>query len=229
MMSSFTRTSLVIQCLFVFFRSSPIAVEAQGVSRAVNASPHTMKNAAQPSATARLLWSPIYQLNQMTRPRRDRLPPGFEVRRITPSEDGRKKFPPAVSAGLEPFPLITKLLGSPAGIHLNTPYYYPESATVVFPGGVEHGPHDSPIYPVVISSASYPPYVPYPAYPDVVYPVYPTGGGVQPEHKVGVESQQPGSGGNTNDERIVCQEHVKRVRDLVKELGLGAASQSQFL
>lgn len=90
----------------------------------------------------------------------------------------------------------------------DTPYYYPDSATVVFPGGPQQSAHESSIYPIVIGQSPYPPFVQYPGYPDVVYPIYPTGGSVHPQQKV-TSTTQSSLG---HDERVVCQEHVKRIK-----------------
>lgn len=82
---------------------------------------------------------------------------------------------------------------------------------MVFPGGHQHP--ESPIVPLVVTPAAYPgSFVhSYPSYPEVVYPVYPTRGGVRPEHSVDINDQQAG-GDQHHDERIVCQEHVKRIK-----------------
>lgn len=90
----------------------------------------------------------------------------------------------------------------------DSPYYYPDSATVVFPGGPQVNAHDSPIYPILVSPPSYPPYVGYPAYSEVVYPVYQGGNGVQTPQK----ADGPPTGPHHPDERVVCQEHVKRIK-----------------
>ncbi|XP_022653494.1 uncharacterized protein LOC111263995 [Varroa jacobsoni] len=203
-----------IPCLliFLFYQTSPVA-GAEQVSSVVNTPLHTtVEHSVHPSTTRQKeTWSPIIQLNQLVRPRRDRLPPGFKVLRVTPSEDGRQKFPPSTSEGAGPHVLITKLLDSVPRFYLNTPYYYPDGPTVVFPGGHQHP--ESPIVPLVVTPAAYPgSFVhSYPSYPEVVYPVYPTRGGVRPEHSVDINDQQAG-GDQHHDERIVCQEHVKRIK-----------------
>lgn len=69
-----------------------------------------------PAQNGQLLWDPVYQLNQGVRPRRDRLPPGFEVRRVLPAEDNRRKLSPPT---LQDYPPIAKLLESTSRIPLS--------------------------------------------------------------------------------------------------------------
>lgn len=104
-MQSHTVALIIIQSILVFHEK---VVEAQS-----SASSNELN-----SATAHhILWDPLLEYNN--KPRKDRLPPGFEVRRVPPTEDGRKKLSPPMISSLEQYPLITKILQSTPRIPLS--------------------------------------------------------------------------------------------------------------